>query len=195
LYETLLSLPDSGIVPALGLEEPGADAKLPDVLPPAVKITAVGVPAPAALLAKTRYWYCVPEVNEETAKGDVADADTVVHVAPSTELCTVYPVIDPEPMSVGADHAIEAPPLVGVATSDETRPGTPPTAMIERRCSDSEAATDNTPAASRDSEETSGSDASELRRPASVENGLTDTMSEAVPRPNEVRALTRTRYS
>ena len=58
----------------------------PFVLPPAVNITVVGVPEPEEFEAKTRYMYWVPAVSELNANGDVADAETLVHVEPSTEL-------------------------------------------------------------------------------------------------------------
>jgi hypothetical protein len=85
-YEVELSEPESGIAPAPAFAEPGAEAKLPFVLPPAVNITVVGVPEPEEFEAKTRYMYWVPAVSELNANGDVADAETLVHVEPSTEL-------------------------------------------------------------------------------------------------------------
>jgi hypothetical protein len=56
VYAADVSLPESGSVPADGATPPGADARLPDVVPAiALNVTAVGVPLPAELTAKTRY--------------------------------------------------------------------------------------------------------------------------------------------
>ena len=65
-YEVELSLPESTIDPGAAFADPGADAKLPDVFPAAVKITVVGVPAPDEFDANTRYMYWFPAVNEVT---------------------------------------------------------------------------------------------------------------------------------
>ena len=88
-YDVTLSPPESGMLPGAVFDAPGAEARLPDELPPAVKITIVGVPAPDAFDANTRYMYCVPAVSAVMAYGDVAAVDTLVHVTPSTELCMV----------------------------------------------------------------------------------------------------------
>ena len=50
----MLPLPETGTVPAAAFGPVGAEAKFPDVLPPAVAITEVGVPLPDAFTAYTR---------------------------------------------------------------------------------------------------------------------------------------------
>ena len=102
---------------------------------------------------------------------------------------------------MGATHVRFAPPFVGVATRDPTRPGTPPTARIPRRCEASSACTAVSDEAATNSGVGSAADDCvdsidcDSRRPASARYGFTVIASDATPRPASVRARTLIWYS
>ena len=128
VYESIFDEPETGIVPADALLPVGADAKFPAVLPPAMPMTVVGVPVPEAFVAYTRYMYCVPATRDPIAYGEVAEVLTFVHTAPSVDDCRTKPVNALVPVSLGVFQVNVRPPIVAVAMSASTRPGTPPVA-------------------------------------------------------------------
>ena len=68
--------------------------------------------------------------------GEVAEEFTVVNVEPSVvETIRTYEVTALVPVSVGVFHVMVSPPLVGVATKESTRPGTPPVAYVRATAS------------------------------------------------------------